>query len=507
MTTVTDKKLMRYDSKTNFLRFWLGGFLKRAFDILVSLLGLILLLPFFAYVAMLLRREGQGPIFYRGLRAGRGGKPFQILKFRTMYERPESYKGPLITAKGDKRITPLGSWLRESKLNELPQLWNVLIGDMSMVGPRPEDVGITKDWPADARDEILSVRPGITSPASVLYRDEESLLPADGVMDVYFREILPDKLRLDRLYVRNHSLLGDLDILFWTAMAVVPHVARHHIPESKLFAGPLYRFVQRHVSWFFRDLVIYLVVVGLTGLVWRMFGPIHWGIGPLSVLAFALALLFSSVNAFLGLDRIIWSRAGAEEGMILVASNGITVLILLVASHLHRINLWFSLPALPTELIVMFAVFTMIGSLFARYRMRLVTAFAGRWLSWRTGRGGLGERVLILGAGDGGQIVNWLLRRGSLRKAFSVVGMVDDDPAKQGMRIDGCTVLGGGRDIPDLVQKHDVGVLLYTINNISPEARRNLLRVCEIPDVRMVYLNDILTMIQSRLTGQKNEVA
>ena len=111
--------------------------IKRAFDILASGLGLLLLSPFLLPVALILRRESPGPILYRGPRLGRGGKPFNILKFRTMYERPETYNGPRLTARGDDRITPLGHWLRGTKLNELPQLWNVLVGDMSMVGPRP----------------------------------------------------------------------------------------------------------------------------------------------------------------------------------------------------------------------------------------------------------------------------------------------------------------------------------------------------------------------------------
>src|SRR5690606_29290266 len=105
-----------------------------------------------------------------------GGKPFRILKFRTMYECPDSYQGPGITAKGDDRVTPVGQWLRHTKLNELPQLWNVLRGDMSLVGPRPEDPDFVKQWSAETRAELLAVRPGITSPASVLFPDEESLL-------------------------------------------------------------------------------------------------------------------------------------------------------------------------------------------------------------------------------------------------------------------------------------------------------------------------------------------
>ena len=164
---------------------FLGNLVKRAFDILIASLGLMLGAPFFIYVALRIKRDSVGPVFYRGARVGRGGKDFQILKFRTMYERPESYQGPRVTAQGDPRITPYGKWLRDTKLNELPQLWNVLKGEMSLVGPRPEDPHIVDGWPEDVRREVLSVRPGITSPASVIYRNEEGLLQNEQVMDLY----------------------------------------------------------------------------------------------------------------------------------------------------------------------------------------------------------------------------------------------------------------------------------------------------------------------------------
>ena len=122
---------------------------------------------------------------------GRGGRTFRILKFRTMYETPVSYSGPKVTAHDDPRVTPLGRWLRDTKLNELPQFWNVLKGDMSLVGPRPEDPDIAQSWPAAVRDEILSVRPGITSPASVLYRNEEALLCAEDVFRQYVARAEP----------------------------------------------------------------------------------------------------------------------------------------------------------------------------------------------------------------------------------------------------------------------------------------------------------------------------
>ena len=140
-----------------FLSLTFTRLIKRLFDIVFSFLGLVILSPFFIYVARLVRRDSNGPAFYWGLRAGLGGKPFRMLKFRTMYECEESYDGPRVTCKHDNRITPIGHWLRDSKINELPQLWNVLIGDMSFVGPRPEDPEIVKTWPDEVRKALQAM--------------------------------------------------------------------------------------------------------------------------------------------------------------------------------------------------------------------------------------------------------------------------------------------------------------------------------------------------------------
>jgi lipopolysaccharide/colanic/teichoic acid biosynthesis glycosyltransferase len=217
-------KLFKNLSSLNALppnQMW-TGMAKRAFDIVMAFIGLFFLWPFFIYIAYLIRRDSPGPAFFWGSRMGRNGKPFKMLKFRTMHERPESYQGPLVTSQDDDRITPLGHWLRDMKINELPQLWNVLRGEMSFVGPRPEDPEITKTWPEESFKEILSVRPGITSPASILYHDEEKLLSQANVMGDYFKSILPDKMRLDRLYVRHRSFFADIDTIFWT-LAILVH--------------------------------------------------------------------------------------------------------------------------------------------------------------------------------------------------------------------------------------------------------------------------------------------
>lgn len=502
METANNKDLSIFNIQIDRIRSWWTDAAKRIFDVLISALGMIVLAPFFVFVALIIRRQGPGPIFYRGPRTGRAGKNFGILKFRTMLEDVKSYTGPRVTAKDDDRITPLGRWLRDTKLNELPQLWNVFIGEMSLVGPRPEDTEIVKTWPADARDEILSMRPGITSPASILYRKEETMLTSDGLMDVYFRDIMPDKLRLDRLYIRSHSFMGDLDIIFWTAVALIPIAAHQRIPEGALFVGPFYRFVRHYFSWFMLDFIGSLGIVGLVGLIWRAFQPIDWGFTPLALLAFAIAVLFSSVNALLGLNRVYWSRADAEDGFLLLVSNGLSSVIIFMLDSLLRARPWLlPVPALPHEMIVLISVLILFVSLSIRYRLRLVTSFASRWLNWRGERTGFGERALILGAGDGGEIIHWLMQRGSFRQVFTVVGMVDDDPSKRGMRVNRSWVLGSSSELPDLILKHDIGVVLFAITNISTEARERMLKLCRSSGVRLIFLSDLMGAIQTQFAG------
>lgn len=493
-------KTFSISEAVSFHSFW-NGFLKRAFDVTASALGLFLLLPFFIYITILIKHEGPGPIFYRGPRSGKDDRIFGILKFRTMYETPASYDGPRVTAKGDSRITPLGHWLRDTKLNELPQLWNVLVGDMSLVGPRPEDPEIVKTWSPEARAEILSVRPGITSPASIIYRNEEAMLSTDDVMDAYFREIVPDKIRLDRLYVRNQTFIGDLDILFWTAVALIPAISKNRIPEGDLFVGPFSRFVRRYFSWFVLDFLVCLIGVTLVGFTWRLFGPINWGVIPLGLLALSVAWFFSAVNLLFGLDRVYWSRAGADDGFWLVISNWLSsIFLFLLNSVLVHFPQWFPVPALPHEVVFLISAFALVGSLAIRYRLRLITSLASRWLSWRGAKKKFGERVLILGAGMGGEIAQWLMQHTSDPELFSVVGMVDDDPAKRGMKIRKSRVLGSISEIPSLVKKHDIGVIVLAINNISGETRDRIVRVCHLPNVRLIYLWDILSAVQNRLS-------
>ena len=194
--------------------------LKRSFDIVASLLGLMLLLPLFVAVAIVLRWESSGPTFYRGLRAGRYGKAFRIFKFRTMVVNADKIGGPSSSA-DDPRITRVGNFLRRYKLDELPQLMNVLKGEMSLVGPRPEVVQEVLLYTQEEK-RLLEVRPGITDCASIRFRNEGEILRGSADPHQAYREkIRPEKIRLGLEYVRSHSFLIDCRIILSTLKALV----------------------------------------------------------------------------------------------------------------------------------------------------------------------------------------------------------------------------------------------------------------------------------------------
>ena len=251
--------------------------LRRQLDFLVALIGLILLSPLYLIITILIRSDSPGPIVYKGRRMGRFGREFEILKFRTMYESDHSYAGPKITGKGDERITPVGSWLRKTKINEFPQLINVLKGDMSLVGPRPEDPEVVDEWPSDVKEKLLAVRPGITSPASVVYHDEESILDGKNVMDAYLQIVLPDKLRMDKQYLSGRNILSDLDVMFWTLFVIIPKINEIPVPEHKLYWGPIARFFTRYFNWYLIDVPVAFIAFTITGLIFRIQEPLHFG--------------------------------------------------------------------------------------------------------------------------------------------------------------------------------------------------------------------------------------
>ena len=189
----------------------------RILDLGLAALLLLLVTPLMALVAIAIKIDSPGPLFFRCRRVGFRGRAFDMLKFRKMRD---GVGGPALTARADPRFTRVGGFLAKTKLDEVPQLWNVLRGEMSLVGPRPEDPSFVAIEP-EAYSKILGVRPGITGLSQLAFaRETEILDPADGVTH-YVRTLLPQKVRLDCLYVSRRSLRMNLGILFWTAVAVL----------------------------------------------------------------------------------------------------------------------------------------------------------------------------------------------------------------------------------------------------------------------------------------------
>lgn len=194
--------------------------MKRAFDIVVSALLLMATAPILLVAAIAVRRSSPGPVIFRQVRVGQHGCPFKILKFRTM--RPVTEPGREITVGQDNRITPIGAVLRKWKIDELPQLVNVLRGDMSLVGPRPDVPSYVARYPDELRRRVLSVRPGITDPASIKYRNENELLAGQPDPERFYLDvIMPDKLALGAAYAMRPTLAGDIRIILATLCTVV----------------------------------------------------------------------------------------------------------------------------------------------------------------------------------------------------------------------------------------------------------------------------------------------
>lgn len=194
---------------------------KRLFDFVMASLGLLALGPLLLLIALAIKLDSPGPVFFRQERVGRFGKPFHIHKFRTMRHDPAG-QGLQITVGADSRITRVGGLLRGSKLDELPQLIDVWVGTMSLVGPRPEVPRYVAHYSADMKDKVLSVRPGITDIASIEYRDESAVLArAADPEQAYIQEVMPHKLALAASYVDQASVWMDIKLILRTIMAIV----------------------------------------------------------------------------------------------------------------------------------------------------------------------------------------------------------------------------------------------------------------------------------------------
>ena len=461
---------------------------KRLFDIVVSFTALIFLAPVFGLLAIAIKRDSPGPVFYGGSRVGKGGKIFRIWKFRTMYEDPMSYQGPRVTVKGDERITPIGKWLRDTKLNELPQFFNVLVGDMSMVGPRPEDPSFAEAWSEQIRADVLSVQPGITSPATVVYHDEESILSGGNLLQKYIHEIGPDKTRLDQMYVRYRSFMLDLDTILWTILILVPRIRKHTPPEELLFVGPISRLFNRYMSWGALDLLITFLAIILTEAVWCRIVPLATEFKETISMSLVFSIIFSLIGYLLGVNRINWAKASKMDTYRIIPAW-------VVATFIAAFVNW-SMEVFPTALILIASMVSLLGFMLLRNFKRMTLGLFASILKPASAEVRTREKVIIVGSGRTAEHISLLLDHPSNTRKYQVLGIVDDDLLIQGMDIYGKKVLGRTKDLCNLISKHQARVVFLASHTLEMNQEVEIADFCAANGVKAVVIPDIFGSLQ-----------
>ncbi|MCX8063253.1 MAG: hypothetical protein N3D16_11785, partial [Anaerolineales bacterium] len=262
------------------------------------------------------------------------------------------------------------------------------------------------------------------------------------------------------------------------------------IPIHLLYWGPIARLFSRILNWSAVDFLISLVSIWVVGVVWRLVGgPLNMGMKNAFIVSFVMALCFTLVNSLFGLTQVSWSKAPPSAVFELLASTGISLVILASLSILGMINSY-----LPLGVLFVSGGIAWLGFITVRYRERLITGVISR-LMRLTKPHGLGERVLIIGAGELGEMAKWFFERGELHRAYQIVGFVDDDPRKVEMSVHGKKILATTESIPVLVQKLDIGLIIFAIQQILPEQRQRILNICRNTAARVLIFPDLMSAV------------
>lgn len=467
---------------------------KRAFDVVAAAVGLAILTPILVLCALLVRLTSSGPIFFRQVRVGRYGRDFKVFKFRTMREGSEAL-GVAVVVPGDRRVTVIGRLLRRTKLDELPQLLNVLRGEMSLVGPRPrvpEEVNL-----GDPEEQtLLSVRPGLTSYASVYHRMEADYCARQDNPQAVHRElILPQKSYLDLEYVSNLSLGLDLKLILLTTLLVfIPGKAR---PEAV-------RFFQLRISPYSRaaqmamELGVFVAAVWVA--YWLRFEGQMSDFHRFQMLAFLVLIPAArwATNLAFGIYNMIWRYVTLMDAALLALSLGAVSAILVFL----RIILPAGVPTahvfqMPLGVIAMEYFLALGGGLGLRALRRALYVLDHRYQPLpETGR----RRILILGAGLSGAGIALDMAR---YPHLQVVGFVDDDATKQGCLIAGFRVMGSSQEIRELMRKNGVTDLIVCARSVAPERLGRVQEACEALGVSVHVIPTVDQLLGSGRRGPR----
>ena len=427
--------------------------MKRILDILFSAAAIVLLSPLFLLIAFFIKLDSEGPVFFRQERAGRHGKNFRIWKFRTMVENAQAM-GPAITAKKDNRVTQMGQVLRRLKLDELPQLLNVLTGEMSFVGPRPEVPSMVARYSEEDR-RVLDVKPGLLGAAQLVHRNEEALLPENGDVEAFYVErILPGKLKIDLAYAKSRDPFKDLKIL----SAAVPLLFFGSVKWSYVFES------RRRFSFMIFDMVVSaLCYAGAFMLRFDNNIPAHEAAFLKSMLPFVV-ILRAPCFVYFGLYQTLWQYLGLEELVAIIKAVVVGSLLIPVVGFAFQLDF----PPRSTLIIDCFLLIMALG--FSRMIFK-VTADRLR----KTRIGGNRKNVVIVGAGDTGEmLIREFIKRPEL--GYRPVAFLDDDPLKAGLRIHGVKVFGGLAHLAHVTKIKKAEALVLALPEASAEVIQMMIR-------------------------------
>ncbi|MFP6608930.1 MAG: sugar transferase [Deltaproteobacteria bacterium] len=430
--------------------------MKRFLDLLLSLLAMLPLTPVFLVIAVVVKLDSRGPVFYRQERVGKDGVRFRIFKFRTMIVG--AYRGGArLTVKRDPRITTVGQVLGWTKMDELPQFLNVLAGDMSLVGPRPEDPYFVNFYD-DRHKRVLSVRPGVIGPSQIDGRDELEKYP-EGTEDTeqyYIDHILPGKLDRDLDYVDNANAWKDLGFLVIGAFQVL----------LSQFKGGFIARSRSRLAMLSLDLgliVVSYVVANLVHFDWQI-SERTWSYIYKTLLW--IVIIRPPVFIYYGLYQRTTRWVGRHDLAAIV--KAVSVSTALVVGATYFTNLRAHSRAVFIEDWAML-IFLMVGG---RFIVRHVISGASRVVD-----NGQMTKVLVAGSGHGGEVILRSLLEDP-KSRFLPVGIIDHEPSRWGALIHGVRVMGGATDIAMAASTHGVAMVLVSLADLAPAVVRDITEAC-----------------------------
>ncbi|HUK36948.1 MAG TPA: sugar transferase [Vicinamibacterales bacterium] len=428
--------------------------LKRSVDLVLALIGLIILFPLFALVAAAIKIDSPGTVFFKQKRVGVAGVLFDIFKFRTMVSG--AYKmGSRLTVKRDPRITRVGQILRWLKIDELPQLINVLLGEMSMIGPRPEDPYFVGFYDAEQR-RVLSVRPGIVGPSQIEGRDELESYP-EGVLDTekyYLEHILPEKLGRDLVYVENATFIGDCRLLLHGIWATI---------VGAIKTKYLWRR-RRRLALMGVDMLLSgsaFLVAYLLRFEWQIPDDPLFLLQPLLLIMLVRPLML----LYFGLYQGIFAYFGMYDMMALF--RAVTVGSLAVAG----LTFLAGLQNFPRSVLLLDCVFALVllGGLRAGLR---------QWVRRHPrSRKANRENVIIIGAGLGGEQISRAMLEDPIAP-YRPVGFIDTSPERWGSLIHGVKVLGGSSELPLAINANAVKTVFVCLSDVDGSHLEQVTDMC-----------------------------